>query len=365
MEATKKLPLHDAHAEAGARFAPFAGYEMPVRYGAIKDEHHAVRQRVGLFDVSHMGEVFVRGRDAIAAVDRLVTNDCTRLVDGRALYTVMCRQDGGIVDDLIVYRLAEDEVLICVNAANRDKDFSWIREHIHGDVKVTDESDGWVQLAIQGPRAVDVVASVAGQHATGIGTYWSCSARVAGYDAIVARTGYTGEDGFEIYAPVAGARAVFDALVEAGGPHGMALCGLGARDTLRLEARYALYGNDIDESTNPIEAGLGWVVKTDAGDFVGRDALLRIKEKGPSRRLRGLILEDRGVIRRGYEVFCDGVHVGTTTSGGIAPTLDDISIGIAYIASEYADRPSVEIDIRGRRVPARLTTKPFYSRPKT
>lgn len=363
MDDAKKLPLHDAHARAGARFAPFAGYQMPVRYTTIKEEHHAVRNGVGLFDVSHMGEVFVRGAEAIAAVDRLVSNDCTKLVDGKALYTVMCRPDGGIVDDLIVYRLAADEVLICVNAANRAKDFDWIVSNIQGGVEVTDESDSFIQLAVQGPKAEAVMRAVAGDIAGELGTYWAAPAVVAGHDVLLARTGYTGEDGFEVYGPADHAEAIFDAIAAAGAEHDMAMCGLGARDTLRMEARYALYGNDIDDDTNPLEAGLGWIVKLDAGDFIGRDALLAVKEAGVTRRLRGLVLEGKGVLRRGYDVYAGDKQIGTTTSGGIAPTLDGISIGLAYLAVDHANDETVEVEIRGRRIPARVTRKPFYTRP--
>ena len=299
--AVRPLPLHERHAAAGARFAPFAGFHMPTRYTSIKDEHHAVRRRAGLFDVSHMGEVFVRGREALAAVQRLVSNDVSSLYDGRALYTVMCRPDGGIVDDLIIYRLAEDEVLICVNAANRAKDFGWIRDHLAGDAQAVDESDDWVQLAVQGPEAVGIVAAVVGEQAAEVVYYHAAWGELAGARCLVSRTGYTGEDGFELYVPADAATAVFDAVVAAGQSVKLQLAGLGARDTLRLEARYALYGNDIDETTNPIEAGLGWVVKLDAGDFIGREAVAQIKADGPRRRSRGLVLADRGVIRAGSE----------------------------------------------------------------
>lgn len=362
MSDLKQLPLHARHAAAGARFAPFAGYEMPVRYGSIKDEHHAVRRRAGMFDVSHMGEIFLRGPDAIAAIDRIVTNDCTKLEDGKALYTMMCLPDGGIIDDLIVYRLSQEEVLVCANASNRAKDFSWIRSNVRGDCSVVDESDAWVQLAVQGPLSEEIVAEVLGAGVRGVDTFRVASFEMGGASVLAARTGYTGEDGFEIYAPVSAAEMLFDALVKAGEPHGMALCGLGARDTLRMEARLALYGNDIDESTNPWEAGLGWVVKLDSEDFIGREALSALREQGPERRFRGLVLKGPGVIRSGYDIYVGEERVGRTTSGGIAPTLDDASIGLAYIARDYADAEEVSIDIRGRRIPAAVTTRPFYRR---
>ncbi len=359
----KKLTLHESHAAAGARFVPFAGYEMPVRYTTIKDEHHAVRRRVGVFDVSHMGEVFVRGKDAIASTNRLLTNDLSTLTDGRALYTAMCKEDGGILDDLIVYRMGPEEVLICVNADNRAKDFAWIASNMTGDAVAVDESDDYVQLAIQGPDALAVVAEVAGQGANDVAPFHIAAGTIAGVDVLLARTGYTGEDGFEIYMPVAGAQVVFDAIQAAGAKFDLAMCGLGARDTLRLEAKYCLYGNDIDETTNPIEAGLSWVVKLDS-DFIGRDAVAAVKAAGPSRRLRGLTLEGRGVLRRGYPIYVGDTLVGETTSGGIAPTLDDVSIGLAYIDAAHLDAERVEVEIRGRRLPARVSTKPFYKKSK-
>lgn len=358
---TRLLPLHERHIALGARTAPFAGYEMPMRFTTIKDEHHAVRQRAGIFDVSHMGEVFVRGDDAILAVDRLVTNDMTRLADGQALYTVMCTPEGGIVDDLIIYRRSANEVLIVVNAANREGDAAWIREHIQGNVQVDDESDAWAQLAVQGPRALEIVSRVA-PDAAALTTFYGADIAVAGVPAWVSRTGYTGEDGVEIYVAEGAATPVFDALMEAGAQDGLQPIGLGARDTLRLEARLMLYGNDIDRTTSPLEAGLGWVVKFTERDFVGKDALAQQKEAGLTRRLRGLTLEGRGVLRAGYPVFADDVRVGTTTSGGIAPTLGDASIGLAYIDVPHHKAERLEVEIRGRRVPVLLSTKPFYRR---
>lgn len=364
MSEARRLPLHDRHVAAGARMMPFAGYEMPVRYSTIKEEHHAVRRGVGLFDVSHMGEVFVRGPGAIAAVDRLVTNNVAGLVDGKALYTVMCREDGSIIDDLIVYRLAADEVLICVNASNRAKDYDWIASHIGDAATVTDESDAYVQLAVQGPLAEAVVTEVVGRDAADIGTYWARWFEIDGARVLVARTGYTGEDGFELYGPADGAAALFDKVMAAGAPHGIQLCGLGARDTLRLEAKYPLYGNDISDETNPIEAGLSWVVKLDAADFIGRDAIVAIKQAGTTRRLRGLVLEGKGVLRSGYPVYFGDREVGVTTSGGVAPTLD-ASIALAYISVPECKEKRLEVEIRGRRVSVRVTTKPFYQRTTT
>jgi aminomethyltransferase len=357
----KILVLDGLHRAAGARFAPFAGWAMPTRYRAIKDEHMAVRTAAGLFDVSHMGEVFVRGKDALEAVNRLVTNDIQRIGNGRAQYTLMCYPDGGVVDDLIVYRLSDEEVLICVNASNRAKDVAWITEHITGDVVVTDESDDFVQLALQGPAAV------------GIGTalYPSLSPLgpfdIARFDDIapgclVARTGYTGEDGFEFYIPVGHAERIATALLEAGRAHALQWVGLAARDSLRLEARLPLYGHELSDAINPFEAGLSWVVRLQKDDFVGKDALATIKDAGPARRSRGLILEDRGMLREGYDVVVDGNVVGTTTSGSVAFAVGEPSVALALIDADHCNAERVGVSIRGKVLTARVTTAPFYKR---
>lgn len=356
------LPLHERHVALGARFAPFAGFSMPMRYGSILEEHEATRTRAGLFDVSHMGEVFVRGPGAIAAVQQLVTNDVGGLDVGRALYTVMCQPDGGIVDDLIVYRLGEDELMLCVNAANRDGDVAWIREVIGDAAAVEDESDAWAQLAIQGPRAREIALACMDTDLAELASFGVARARMAGVDTIVARTGYTGEDGFELYLPVDGAAAVFDALMASGAPHGLVPVGLGARDTLRLEARLLLYGSDIDRQTNPIEAGLGWVVKLDKGPFVGAEALRAIRAEGPRRRLRGFILREKGVLRGGQRLLDGDREVGTLTSGSVAPSLDGVSIGLGYVDRDAADAEQLSVEMRGRVLPVEVTRRPFYRR---
>jgi aminomethyltransferase len=362
---TKHIPLEHRHEQLGGRMTPFAGFLMPIKYTGIKEEHLAVRNNVGLFDVSHMGEVEVKGPEAIKVVDGLVTNDVSTLVDGQAMYAALCNEDGGIVDDLVLYRLAEDHVLICVNAGNRDKDFAHMRAHAAGDAELTNTSDDYVQLALQGPNAEKVLRTIyagSDEELSGLGFYRAMFGEVAGVRTLISRTGYTGEDGFELYIPAERGEAVFDALLEAGQPFDMAMCGLGARDTLRLEAKYNLYSQDMDESTNPIEAGLSWIVKLDKDTpFVGQEALREVKREGPSRRLRGLVLEGKGVIRHGYELYVDDEHVGEVTSGSWAPTLEE-SIGLGYIDIAYADEPKVEIQIRKRRVPAKVTKKPFYKR---
>ncbi|RDV39250.1 glycine cleavage system aminomethyltransferase GcvT [Bradymonadaceae bacterium TMQ3] len=361
-----RVPLHDRHSTLGGRMVPFAGFEMPVQYKGIKDEHLAVRSAAGLFDVSHMGEVEVRGPDAIEAVDALVTNDVRGLVDGQALYTVMCAPDGGIVDDLIVYRIAEDHVFICVNAANRAKDVAFMREYLPKlNATLEDTSENYIQLALQGPKAEALLKPLVEDADLAELKFFRCAwMRVAGVSALVARTGYTGEDGFELYIPDEGGAKVFDALVESYLPDELAMCGLGARDTLRLEARLPLYGQDLSEEINPLEAGLSWVVKLNSGyDFVGKAALEAIKAQGVKRRLRGFQLEGRGVLRPGYAILVDGRPVGELTSGGYAPTLD-ASIGLGYIDVEHTDVERAEVEIRGRRLPVQVSRKPFYSRPR-
>ncbi len=363
-ESLKRVPLHDRIVAAGGRMVPFAGYSMPVQFTSIMEEHKAVREAAGLFDVSHMGQVYAVGPDAVAAVDRLVTNDVSGLVDGKALYTVMCNADGGIVDDLVIYRLSAEELLLCVNAANREADLAHMGAHLSGDVELQDRSDDMIQLAIQGPRAEELLQALTEADLKGLKFFRCQEAHIAGQPGLVARTGYTGEDGFELYLSNDGGAVVFDALTERF-PEELTLCGLGCRDTLRLEAGLMLHGQDIGPSTNPYEAGLGWVVKLNKdSDFVGRGALAAIKEAGPARRLRGFVVEGRGVPRPGYPIQIDGEEVGSLTSGGYSPTLEE-GIALGYIDSAHADVDSVEIAIRKRSVVARVVKPPFYRRPKT
>ncbi len=359
----KSVPLEKRHVELGARMVPFAGYSMPVQYEGIKTEHEAVRTSAGLFDVSHMGRVYVTGKDAIAAVDRLVTNDVSKLVDGRAHYTVMCNDAGGIIDDLVIYRLTADRLLLCLNAANRDADLAHIEEHLSGDVELDDQSDQTLQLAIQGPKAQQILQQLTDYDLGEIKFFRCKQIEVAGVTALVARTGYTGEDGFELYLPGDGGEKIFDALVTRQ-DEGLAMCGLGCRDTLRLEAGLLLHGQDIDQSTNPLEAGLGWLVKFDKeSDFIGRQALEKVREQGVKRELRGLILEGRGVLRPGYPIEVDGTEVGQLTSGSYSPTLE-ASIGLGYIDKDAARASDAEVRIRRRTVAAKIVDFPFYRRPK-
>ncbi len=355
----QRTPLYDAHVRAGARMVEFAGWEMPVQYEGILAEHAAVRERVGLFDVSHMGEVVFRGPRAFEDLQRLFTNDLARCADGQAQYGCLCRDGGGIVDDVVVYRRSPRDLLVCVNAANRAKDFEWLRDHAAA-AQVDNESDAWGQLALQGPRAVDTLQKLTSARLSAVGTYHFTDAEVAGIACMLARTGYTGEDGFELFCAADRAPRLWAALMEAGEALGIRACGLGARDSLRLEMAYRLYGSDMDDTTTPLEAGLSWVVKLDKGDFVGRDALRKQKEAGVPRKLVGFTLTESGIPRHGYAVLQDGKQVGNVTSGTKSPTLGT-SIGLAYVPPGLAAEGSTfSVDIRGRAAAARVVKTPFH-----
>jgi aminomethyltransferase len=339
----------------------FAGWDMPVQYAGLIEEHEAVRGAVGLFDVSHMGEVVFRGPKALAALQAIFTNDLGKVADGQAQYGCLCRENGGIVDDVVVYRRSAEDLLVCVNAANRQKDFDWLQGHAAG-ADVRNESDDWGQVALQGPRALAVLKRLTTTNLDAIGTYRHAPGTVAGVACLVARTGYTGEDGFELFCPAAQTEKVWDALIEAGRPEGIQPAGLGCRDTLRLEMAYRLYGSDMDDETSPLEAGLGWVVKLDKGDFIGRAALLRQKEQGLARKLVGFQLTEAGIARHGHPVVRDGAPVGLVTSGTRSPTLKT-SIGLAYVPSALAAEGSaLAIEIRGKPVAATVVKTPFLSR---
>jgi aminomethyltransferase len=337
----------------------FAGWEMPVYYTSILEEHRAVRERAGLFDVSHMGEVEVRGAGALGAVQHLVTNDAAKLGPGAAQYSVMCLPSGGIVDDVVYYCLAADRFLFCVNASNVDKDFGWMRDNARG-AGVVDRSAEFAQLALQGPRAAAILSPLASIDLGGLRSFRVAEATVAGVSALVSRTGYTGEDGFELYLAHEHAEAVWSRLLEAGHPRGLLPVGLGARDTLRLEKGLMLYGNDIDETTSPLEAGLGWVVKLDKGEFIGRDALLVQKQRGPRRRLAALRMhEPAPPPRHGYRVTQGGRPVGAITSGTKSPTLG-FGIGLALVEAQAAGIGSrLAVEIRTRQHPAEVVPLPF------
>jgi aminomethyltransferase len=357
-----RTPLYETHRKAGARLVEFAGWEMPVQYQGILAEHAAVRTRVGLFDVSHMGEVVFRGPRALEALGRLFTNDLSRVADGQAQYGCLCAETGGVVDDVVVYRRAADDLLVCVNAANRAKDYQWLSSRTGGLADVRDESDEWGQLALQGPLAAQLLQRLTNVNLSALRSYRFARGEVAGVPCLVARTGYTGEDGLELFCPAAAAAKLWDELMEAGRHEKLVPCGLGARDSLRLEMAYRLYGSDMDDSTTPLEAGLGWVVKLDKGDFVGREALLRQKAQGLGRKLVGFVLTDPGIARHGYPVLQDGARVGQVTSGTKSPTLGT-SIGLAYLPPALAAEGSAfAVDLRGRPAHARAVKTPFYAR---
>lgn len=364
----RRTPLYAEHVRLGARLVPFAGFEMPVQYKGISAEHTAVRERAGLFDVSHMGELWLRGPRAAAVVDSLVTNDIGRLDDGRAAYTCCCNERGTILDDLIVYRFSADRVLVVCNASNREKISTHFAAHAKGKCDYTDASDETSLLALQGPKALGVLASLGvgiENVASALGKFRVRETTIAGRQAIVARTGYTGEDGVEIFCSNADAPALFTGILDRGAAVGIEPVGLGARDTLRLEARLALYGNDIDETTNPIEAGLGWTVKLDKPDFVGKSAIAKAKAEGTPRKLVGFEMTGRGVARHGYPLKNkDGQAVGVCTSGAPSPTLGK-AIGLGYVPSAMAAvGTTFLVDCRGRDTEARVVPTPFYKRAK-
>ena len=359
MSDPKRTPLHDCHLALGARMVPFAGFEMPVQYQGVLAEHRAVREAAGVFDVSHMGEVFIEGPGAAAAADHLVTNKVVGLEDGRAVYAGLLAEDGGFVDDVVVYRFSQEKILVCVNAANRDKDFAHMRAHLKGQATLRNASDAWAQIAVQGPKAPALVQGLTALDLASVKKFRFVEGEVASVPCIVARTGYTGEDGFELFCPADRAGALWDAVVTAGAVP----CGLGARDTLRLEYKLALYGNDIDAEHDPYEAGLGWVVKLDKGDFVGRDALVAKKEAGPGRKLVGFKLLDKGIPRPHMKVLdAEGREVGEVTSGTMSPTLRE-PIGLAYVpVALAAPGTRLRIDLRGRPAAAEVVKTPFVSR---
>ena len=363
MSEPAKTPLHAAHVDAGAKMVDFSGWHMPLQYKGILAEHKAVRGGVGLFDVSHMGEIDFLGPQALAAVHKLITNDANKLVDGQALYTAVCLPSGGIVDDCIVYRRGAEDFRIVVNAANIAKDEAHFREHAGDMCEIVNRSDETALIAVQGPKARELVASLAGESTNDIAGFHFASATIAGKSVVAARTGYTGEDGFELFVANDDARAVWDALVGGGGQP----CGLGARDTLRLEAKLCLYGNDIDDTTTPLEAGLGWVTKLKAGPFVGSEALAKQKAEGVTRKLIGFKIQGKGTARHGWELLASADEgaavIGKVTSGGPAPTVGG-SVGIGYVEKGHHKSGTV-IAARSRHkiLPAEIIKGPFYKRP--
>jgi aminomethyltransferase len=357
----KRTPLYDLHRKLGAKLIDFGGWEMPVQYQGILEEHRAVRERAGLFDVSHMGELEFTGPGSFETLQRLTPNDVGKLADGRCHYSAFLTERGTFVDDLLVYRRAADSYMVVVNAANTEKDSAWARDRAGGEGQVENRSDDYALLAVQGPASARIVARVVASDPSDLPYYGFRNTEALGKPALVSRTGYTGEDGFELYLEPGAAPRVFRALLEAGRPEGIAPCGLGARDTLRLEAKMALYGNDIDDTVTPWEADLGWIVKMKKGDFMGREALERQKAEGVPRKLVGFEMTDRGIARHGYPVETPA-GPGVVTSGTHSPTLGR-PIGLALLpAAASAIGTEFSVDIRGRSARARVVETPFYKR---
>lgn len=365
----RRTPLFDELKAMGGKMVPFAGYEMPVQFEGIKAEHNTVRDKAGLFDVSHMCEFWLEGPDALEYAHWLVTNDVKGLDDGQVCYTPMCTAEGGIVDDLLVYRYGEEKILLVVNAACHDKDLEHVQGNVRGDVRVTDRSYETGQIALQGPAAVDILAEFTDGKYRDLGFFRFVEGAIAGVDCIISRTGYTAEDGYEIYCHNDGMVKVFKAVMEAGEPRGLKPIGLGARDTLRLEGKLCLYGNDIDLTTTPLEALLGWTVKLDAGDFNGRDALLKQKEEGIKRRLVGFEMIGKGIARHGYPIVPAGAGpdaepIAEVASGAPSPTLGK-NIGLAYLPKKgYKVGAAFNVVIRNKVVEAKIVKTPFYKRPQ-
>ena len=362
----RRTPLYDAHRALGARLVEFGGWEMPVSYRGILEEHRAVRTAAGLFDVSHMGEIEVRGASAGAVCQRLTTNDVRKLGDGQVQYTILCRPDGGVVDDVTLYRHEAGRYFFCVNASNIAKDLAWIREHAHGvhAADIVDRSDATALLALQGPRAAAMLAPLTDLALDGVRAWRFATGTVAGRTALVSRTGYTGEDGFELYLAAGDAPALWAALLDTSSKDGLEPIGLGARDTLRLEAALALYGHELDDTTTPLAAGLARFVALDGEDFIGCETLRRERATGSPRRLVGLELRGPGIARQGYPVLAEGARAGAVTSGTQSPTLGR-AIALAYVDAAFAMVGSdVAVEIRGRAVPAQVVPTPFYKRPQ-
>ena len=363
----KQTPLNAAHRRMGGRMVDFGGWDMPVQYphGTI-EEHTRTRTRAGLFDVSHMGEIDVRGPEAIPFINRLCSNDVTKLVDGQAHYSALTTPEGTVVDDLLVYRFGPELLTLVVNASTTDKDFEWIKSHYAGEaVELKNVSADYCQLALQGPAALRILQTLTAIPLAEIKYYHFRKGEVDSVPSIISRTGYTGEDGFEVYAAADKAEQLWDRILDAGNygsPEGIVPCGLAARNTLRLEAGMALYGHEIDETTTLLEANLGWICKLNKGDFTGRERLARQKEEGVRRRLVGFEVTDRGIARDGQEVLIDGVPAGRVTSGSPAPFLKK-NIGLAYVPAEHSSEGrELQIDVRGRLVTARVVATPFYKR---
>ena len=363
-ENLKKTPLNAAHRALGGKMVDFGGWDMPVQYPAgVIEEHIATRTRAGLFDVSHMGEIWVEGPDAIPFVNRITTNDVTKLVDGQAHYSALPNEDGGVVDDLLVYRFADDRLLLVVNAGTTDKDWEWINKNKGNEnILLRNASSDYCQIAIQGPKAVEILQELTETDLAPIGYYHFTEGKVDGVDAIISRTGYTGEDGFEVYAAADRAEQLWNKLLETGKEHGILPCGLAARNTLRLESAMSLYGHELSDEISTLEANLGWITKLQKGDFIGRDQIAVLKENGLTRKLIGFEMKEPGIARDGFDIYVGDEKVGVVTSGSPAPFLKK-NIGLAFLPPEFANvGQEIRIDVRGKRLAAEVVPTPFYKR---
>jgi aminomethyltransferase len=367
METTnlKKTPLSEEHRRLGAKMVPFVGWDMPVQYSGVIDEHIAVRTAAGLFDVSHMGEIEVKGKQALDYLQKITTNDVSSLAEGQIHYSGLTYPEGTFVDDLLVYKFNNDHYLLVVNASNTDKDFDWCIKNKTGfDVEVVNRSSEYAQIALQGPESVKILQPHTNLNLSEMKYYWFAMGKVNGVECIVSRTGYTGEDGFEVYCKLADTVGIWKAMMTEGGKYGIKPAGLGARDTLRLEAKMALYGNDIDNTTTVLEASLGWILKLEKGDFNGKQALLKQKEQGLARKLVGFEMVDKGIARHGYDVVKDGKKIGYISSGSYAPFLKK-NIGLAYLPIDMNEiGTEFNVDIRGKNHRAVVVKTPFYKRQK-
>lgn len=364
-EILKKTPLHEAHINLKARMVPFAGWDMPVQYSGLVDEHKNVRANVGLFDVSHMGEINVTGRGALDFLQKLTINDISKTVIGQAQYNALCYPTGTLIDDIIVYRRGFDNFFVCVNASNIEKDYVWLMDNCPKQgVHLENLSQDYAQIAVQGPKSRELVSKIIDIKIDNLPYYYFSEGKTLGIPSIIARTGYTGELGYELYIPASGALKVWNGLLEAGQALGVKPCGLGARDTLRLEVGYLLYGNDMDDNVTAQECGLNWITKFDKGDFIGKETLLKQKENGTNKKLVGLEMCDKAIARHGYKIFESAQAeeaVGVVTSGSPSPTLSK-NIGLAYVPSPLSKiGTNIFVDIRGEKKPAQVVKKPFYT----
>lgn len=365
-ESFARTPLYETLKEQGGKFVPFAGWEMPVQFSGVVDEHHAVRTAAGLFDVSHMGEIFIEGPEAEKFLDYLSCNNVTKLYDGKAHYSALINEKGGVVDDVIIYRFNPERYLLCVNAANCAKDFNWINKQNRFDAKVIDRSSDYAQIAVQGPQAIELVSRfIKNEGLKDLKYFHFREFQVLGSLALIARTGYTGEDGFEVFMPPEIAPSFWNGVLKLGEKEGVKPCGLGSRDSLRLEACYPLHGHELGDDISAIESNLSWIVKLKKGDFIGRDVLLRHKEEGAPRSLVGFFVEDKGIARHGDEVFStDGKVIGIVTSGTKTPTVNR-ALGLALVQSEYKEiGTKLKVKVRGRELGCKVVETPFYTRRK-